>query len=137
MITAGALLSVFRGFLPGLDHMPDGGRRVDEQHPWAGEAHDGADALPHVGLVAVDLAVGAEGLGLHERAFVAAHAGVVFQFGAFRAEVCFLKPGCFSYRFVLFLTVEQDHVGDHLLLPLPFILNLIYIHQLILPFSTE
>ena len=110
MITVGVLLSVFRSFLPGLDHMPDGGHGMDEQHPRAGEAHDGANTLPHVELVAVDLAVGAEGLGLHEGAFIAAHAGIVFQFSALRAEVCFLKPGCFSYRFVLFLTVEQDHV---------------------------
>ena len=89
-------LLLFCGFLPGLDHMPDGCHRVDEKHPGTGEAHDSTDTFPHIGFIAVDLAVGAESLGLHEGAFVTAHAGVRFQFGAFRAEVCFLKPGCFS-----------------------------------------
>lgn len=59
--------------------MPDGCHRVDEKHPRTGETHDGADAFPHVGLVAVDPAVGAKGFGLHEGAFVTTHAGVGFQ----------------------------------------------------------
>ena len=105
--------------------MPDGCHRVDEKHPGPGEAHDGADVFPHVGFVTVDLAVGAEGLGLHEGAFVAAHAGVGFQLGAFRAEVCSVQSGCFAQRFMLFLAIEQDHVGDHLLFPLPLVLYLV------------
>ena len=84
---------LFCGFLPGFDHMTDGCHRMNEKHPGSGEAHNDADAFPHVGLVAVDLAVGTEGLGLYEGAFVTAHAGVFFQLRAFRAEVCFLKPG--------------------------------------------
>ena len=105
--------------------MPDGGHGVDEQHPRAGEAHDGANAFPHVWLIAVNLAVGAEGLGLHKGAFVTVHTGIGFQFGTFRAEVCLLKSGRFAQRFMLFLAVEQDHIGDHLLLPLPLVLYLV------------
>lgn len=105
--------------------MPDGCHRVDEKHPRAGEAHDDADAFPHVGLVAVDPAVGAEGFGLHEGAFVTTHAGVGFQVGTFRTEVCLPKPVCFPYGFMLFPAIEQDHIGDHLLFTFSLVLYLV------------
>ena len=105
--------------------MPDGGHRMDKKHSGPGEAHDGANAFPHVWLIAVNLAVGAEGLGLHEGAFVAAHAGIRFQLRTFRAEVCLLKSGRVAQRFMLFLAIEPDHIGDHLLLPLPLVLYLV------------
>ena len=105
--------------------MSDGHNRVVKNHPWAGKAHNKPNSFPHILLIAMDLAVGAEGLGLHEGAFVAAHAGISFQFGAFRAEVCSVQSGCFAQRFMLFLAIEQDHVGDHLLFPLPLVLYLV------------
>lgn len=98
--------------------------RMDEEHPGTGKAHDLTDTLPHLWLVTVHLTVGAEGLRLHERAFIAAHSGIRFQFGTFRAELCFSQPGCFSYGFMLFLAVQENHVGNYLLFPLPLILYL-------------
>ena len=84
--------------------MPDGGHGVDKQHPRAGEAHDGANAFPHVWLIAVNLAVGAEGLGLHKGAEVAALCGIGIQFRAFRTK---------GVTAVLLAAVQRNHVGNH------------------------
>lgn len=98
--------------------------RMHKKHPGTGKAHDFSNALPHLGLVAVYFAVGAKGLCLHKRTFIAAHSGVIFQLCTFRAEFCFPQPGCFPQRFVLFPAVQKDHLGDHLLFSFPLILYL-------------
>lgn len=111
-------------FTPGFDHMPDSCHGMHEKHPRSGESHHRPDPFPHVGFVAVHLAVGAKGLGLHKGTFITAHSGIFFQFRAFRTKLCFPESGSFAHRFVLFLAVEQDHIGDHLLLPLSLVLYL-------------
>ena len=49
---------------------PDGRGGVVKEHPGTGIAHHLTDALPHLRAVAVDGAVGAEGLDLHPGAVV-------------------------------------------------------------------
>ena len=80
-----------------------------KQHPWTGETHDFTDLFPHFRLIAVHLAVGTEGLGLHKRAFLAAHSGIGIQRGTFRA-----KP---VFAVVLLFAVKLDHLGNHFLFP--------------------
>ena len=50
--------------------MPDCSHRMVQQHPRPRPPHDGPDALPHVGTVAVDRASAACGLIVWEFAFV-------------------------------------------------------------------
>ena len=71
------------------------------------------------------LTVGAEGLGLHKGALVAALAGIGLQGGAVGAQ---------GFASVVLFAVQSDHPGDQLLFPLPLGLG---VHQLILPCSTE
>ena len=66
--------------------MTDCGDWVAENHPRAGKPHHGPNLLPHVRLVAMHLAVGAEGLGLHKGAPVAALPGISIQGGAVGTE---------------------------------------------------
>ena len=66
--------------------MADGHDWVVKKHSRAGKAHDFPDFLPHVRLIAVHFAVGAEGFRLHEGAAVAAAAGIGIQGGAVRAS---------------------------------------------------
>lgn len=66
--------------------MADGHDWVVKKHSRAGKAHDFPDFLPHVRLIAVHFAVGAEGFRLHEGAAVAAAAGIGIQSGTVRAK---------------------------------------------------
>jgi len=50
--------------------MTDRHNRMMKDHSGAGETHDLANLFTHVFLVAMHLAVGAEGFRLHEGAFV-------------------------------------------------------------------
>ena len=95
----------------GLYQMPNGHNRVIKKHSGGGEPHDSANFFPHFRLVAMHLAVRAEGFCLHERAFVAAQSGVGIQCGAVRAERC---------TAMLFAAVQGDHQRDDLFFPLPF-----------------
>lgn len=97
---------------------------MNEKHPWSGKSHHRADPFPHIGFITVYLAVRAKSLSLHKGALVASHSGICFQFGAFRTKVCFSKSGCFAYCFMLFPAVEQDHIKDHFLFPVPFVLQM-------------
>ena len=54
-------------------------KRMVEQHPRTAPAHDLADALPHLGLVAVRLADAAERFGRYMRTVVHPRVGVVPQ----------------------------------------------------------
>ena len=112
---------------------------VVEDHPRAAPAHDLADGLPHLGLVAMSLAGTAEGLGLHVRAVVHPRIGVVPQGRAVGAELAFRRA-------VVAAAVQLDHQADRFfLLPALFLrgvgntapYNVLVGHQLILPFSTE
>ena len=69
-----------------LDQMPYRQDGVVEDHPRAAPAHDLADALPHLGLVAVRLADAAERFGRYMRAVVHPRVGVVPQDRAVGAE---------------------------------------------------
>lgn len=64
----------------------EGGAGAVEDHAGAAIAHDGADLFLHIGLVAMDAAVGAEGFIFHKGAMVASVEGVTFKGGAFGAE---------------------------------------------------
>ena len=78
------LLPLF--LLPRLCQMPHRQNGMVEQHPRTAPAHDLADALPHLGLVAVRLADTAERFGRYMRAVVHPRVGVVPQDRAVGAE---------------------------------------------------
>ena len=78
------LLPLF--LLPRLCQMPHRQNGMMEQHPRTAPAHDLADALPHLGLVAVRLADAAERFGRYMRAVVHPRVGVVPQDRAVGAE---------------------------------------------------
>ena len=78
------LLPLF--LLPRLCQMPHRQNGMVEQHPRTAPAHDLADALPHLGLVAVRLADAAERFGRYMRAVVHPRVGVVPQDRAVGAE---------------------------------------------------
>ena len=81
-----------------------------EDHPRAGKAHDLPDPFPHVCFVAMHLAVGAEGLGLHEGTLVAAEPCISVQRGTFGAEF----PAA-----MVFSAVDGDHQRNGLFFPFP------------------
>lgn len=81
-----------------------------KEHPGAGKTHDSPDLFPHIRFIAMDTAVGTEGLRLHEGTPVTAEPGIGVQGGTFGAE-------CFAA--VLFAAVNGDHQGDGLFFPLP------------------
>ena len=64
------------------NQVPDRRYRMIQYHPRSGPAHNGADTLPHVFIVAVDRAFAASGLVGAETAAVEAIDGVVKQFAA-------------------------------------------------------
>ena len=101
-------------FPPGADYMLHCHDRVIKHHPRAGEPHDLSDLFPHLRLVAVNLAVGTEGLVFHERAPVAACAGIIRQCLALWAET--------GFHAVLFTAVQTDHQCDDLFFLFPFFL---------------
>lgn len=89
--------------------MADSQNGMAENHPWAGKTHDLPNLFTHFLFVAMHCAVGAEGFCLHERALIAPLPGVGIQGGAVGAEL----PAS-----VMLSTVQGDHLGDKLLLPL-------------------
>lgn len=91
-------------FPPSVEQMADGQDRVPQEHSWTGESHDLLNAFSHLGLVAVDRALGAGALLWPEGAAVEAAGGVVEQFGALWAQG--------AARSMVFLTVEPQH-GRH------------------------
>lgn len=105
--------------------MADGHDGMAEDRAGGGKARGFPDFFLCVRAVAVGPAVGAEGLGFHEGAAVAAALGVGVQGGAVRAE---------GLAAVVFPAIEGDHPGDGFLLPLALRFGG---HQLILPWSTE
>ena len=62
--------------------MTGGHPGVIKDHPRAGKAHDLFDAGPHIGAVAVYLAVRAEGLCLHKGASVRPRGGIIQKLAA-------------------------------------------------------
>ena len=103
-------------FLMGFDYVTNGHVRSVEQHPGAGEFHNFLNSFSHILLVAMHLAVGAEGLCLHKGAEVAALCGIGIQFRAFRTK---------GVTAVLLAAVQRNHVGNHFFFFLSFCL---YIH---------
>ena len=86
-----------------------------EQHPGAGEAHNGADAVPHIRAVAWGGTGGAEGLLLHPGTVQAAVPGVGGQGLAVWAET--------GGNAMVLAAVEGDHFGDQLLFLLPLLIR--------------
>ena len=103
---------------------------VVEDHPRAAPAHNLADGLPHLGLVAMSLAGTAEGLGLNVRAVVHPGIGIAAQSLTVRAEG--MPPGT-----VVAMAVQLDHQAHGLFFLLALLGGCFGGHQLILPFSTE
>lgn len=88
--------------------MADYRHRMNKKHPGTGKAHDFSNTLPHLGLIAVYLAVGAKGLCLHKRTLITAHSGVIFQLCTFRAESSvFPSPDAFRKDLCCFLQYRR------------------------------
>jgi hypothetical protein len=87
--------------------MHQGHHRVSEKHPRAGVAHDGADAMPHRGIEAVDRASRARRLVGQEFARVQASERIVQHVSTIYAD--------FSARAVYVPTVDLDHALDRAL----------------------
>ena len=85
---------------------------VREDHPRARPLHHVLDLLPHIRLVAMDLAEGAELFIDLERALFKAEEGVLRERPALLAQ--FLP-----FRFVLTVAILSDHHGDELFFLLP------------------
>ena len=64
---------------PRLYEMADAGDGMHKEHPRSAIAHHFFDALAHLGLVAMHLAVGTKSLCLHKRALVTAHSRIIIQ----------------------------------------------------------
>ena len=92
-------------------------RRMIKNHLRTGKAHDLSDLFPHLRTIAVHPAVGAKGLCLHKRAVFTAGAGIVIQLPALRSQP--------ARRIVILPAVEQDHLADHPLFPLPLYLHIL------------
>jgi len=69
----------------GIPRMMQRQARMMQKHSWTRVAHDFSDFFFHVGAVAVNDAFAAGAFFLLEGAFVEAHKGVGFEFGAFGA----------------------------------------------------
>lgn len=95
-----------------LDHMPDCRDRMMKKHSRPGKTHDFPNPLPHLGLITMHFAVRAKRLCLHERALLATQLRVGIQLSTLRTE---LLPAA-----VLLSAIQRDHLGNHLLLALPF-----------------
>ena len=65
--------------------MPDRRDWMMKDHARRRKTHHGADPFPHIRPIAMHLAIGAEGFGLHERAPVTALPGVFRKRGALGA----------------------------------------------------
>ena len=75
-----------------------------EDHPGPGKTHNLSYPVPHLQLVTMNAAVGAERLVFHKRTPVAALTGVFGQSRALRTET---RSGAMS-----FFAVEANHQGD-------------------------
>ena len=96
-----------------------------EYHARPRKAHNGSDFLTHFGLVAMDAAVGAKGLGFHKGTLIAPHHSVFGQRLAFGTK-CFLCP-------VLLFAIEAYHQGDRAFFSFALGFNLIFAHTFYLP----
>jgi hypothetical protein len=95
------ILLVFGLSPKGIPKMEYGQDRMPEEHTRPGVAHNGANPLPHFGLVTVDRAFFTRGFALLEGAFVQVIEGVLQEFLALGAE--------HALRRVMFFAVEADH----------------------------
>lgn len=93
--------------------MPHRKQGMIQQHTGAGKPHDPADFLPHLGLVAVHLTVGAKGLMLHKGTMLAAGPGIGRQL------LTFLTHDPFPVTGMVFPAVEGYHFPHYLLFLLP------------------
>ena len=105
--------------------MPQGQRRVVQEHPGSGKSHHLPDLLPHLRLIAVHSAVAAECLFFHKRTFLAAEPGVFGEFPTGRTQ-----PPCLPVIFsVIFPAVQADHLLHHILLFLPLLFHISVRHN--------
>ena len=104
--------------------MPDSKDRMMQQHPRSGKAHYLPDFLSHLRLVTMHLTVTAECLFLHKRTLLAAHPCIVREFLTVRAH----PPPAPAVSFMLLPAVQADHLFHHVLLLLPFLLDLPVLH---------
>lgn len=81
-----------------------------EYHARSREAHYVTYFFPHLRLIAMNAAVGAEGFCFHKGTLIAPHHSVLGQFLTFGTKSFF--------RSVLPLTVKADHQGDRAFFPL-------------------
>ena len=102
-------------FPSGTDHMLNCHDWMIKNHPWAGETHDLPDPFPHFRLIAVNLAVGAECLVFHKRAFIAPSTGIFCQLSALRTEIIF--------HAVTLMAIQADHQCDDLFFLISFLLR--------------
>ena len=73
-----------------------------KDHPGAGVTHDRPYLFSHLRLVTVDLAIGTEGLILHERTLVTSLPSVICQSLASFTKLIF--PGV-----MMIMTIDHDH----------------------------
>ena len=99
--------------------------RMMKYHAGARETHNFPDLFPHIFFIAMNLAVGTEGLCFHERAVITARSRIGIQRRARRTKLL---------AAVLFAAVYGNHQRNGFFFPFSFGC---YIHQLILPCSTE
>lgn len=84
------------------EEVAEGGEGMVEEHAGARPAHDAADALFHLGPVAVDGAAAARGFVGAEAAAVEARAGIVEQLGTAGAELAVALPAAAVEPYHLF-----------------------------------
>ena len=89
-------------------------QRAVKKHSRPGKAHDFANLCFHLGRVAVDAAIAAEGLLFHKGTDVASVEGVVANLGTIGTEILFLCP-------MFAAAINADHFFDDLFFPFSFL----------------
>ena len=102
------------------DEMTQCQDRVIKDHTRSREAHDLTDFVSHFRSIAVHLAVRAEGLCFHKRAFVRALAGIICQDGALRTK-------CLTNA-VMLAAIQMDHQRHNLFFLLTLAIEFILFH---------
>ena len=112
--------------------MADAGDGMHKEHPRSAIAHHFFDALAHLGLVAMHLAVGTKSLCLHKRALVTAHSRIIIQCLTLFAETLVFL----IISRMISLAVDTDHIRNHSFFPFSFFYKFltgqIFFHHLLL-----
>ena len=89
--------------------MIDGHEGMVEEYPGSGITHDCSDLFPVLGSIAMDFAVGAEGLRLHEGTVSDSGKSIIFQILTLRTKV-------FSFAVMVMMAIERYHLDQDSLL---------------------